>query len=152
MEEVINDPAYAVAAFPTEAQASSRDEVLPELETPQTDANLYLTLGDSNENDESGSMSDVSESFDPRGLSKDGNEQQDLFKELEEFFDKPFSQGKISSASTTSTPTETKYETNGDEKSSDSQTVLWHEGSDADPEPFTPVTVPAVDVGDGLYF
>lgn len=145
MEEVINDPAYAVAAFPAETQASSRDEVLPELETLQTDANPYLTLGDSNENDESGSMSDVSESFDPRDLSKDGNEQQDLFKELEEFFDKPFSQGKISSESTTSTPMETKYEINGDEKSSDSQTALWHEVSGAGTEPFTPVTVPAVD-------
>lgn len=152
LEEVIYDPAYAAAAFPAEAQASSRDEVLPELETPQTDANPHLVLGDSNESDESGSETSASESLDPRGFSKDGNEQQDLFKELEEFFDKPFSQGKISSESTTSTPTETKYETNGDEKSPISQAAFWHEGSDADPEPFTLVTVPAVDVGDGLYF
>lgn len=95
LEEVINDPAYAAAAFPAEEQASSRDEVLPELEMPQTDANPHLALGGSNESDESGSVNDASESLDPRGFSKDGNEQQDLFKELEEFFDKPFSQGSF---------------------------------------------------------
>lgn len=152
LEEIMNDPAYAVAAFPTQDQDGSSTEEALELDVPQQQEESHLPLSDSNENFELPLQETPSESLDLQGFAKDGEKQKDLFQELEEYFDVPFFQGKMSSESTTTTPSEGDLVTNNDEKYRISQVGIEHDNSETNEEPQIPVTVPTVDVGDGLYF
>ena len=148
LEEVMADPAYAAAAFPMqETESSSAQEAL-DLDVPQEDASSYLPIKDSSENLDPTQQESPSESLDLRGFAKGDENQKDLFRELEEFFDTPVGQGKLSSENPTTTASEGDLVGNNDEKSSISQVAVSHECS----EPVVPVTVPAVDVGEGLYF
>ena len=130
-----------------ETESSSAQEAL-DLDVPQQDANPYLPLKDSNESSDQAQQESPSESLDLRGFAKGDENQKDLFRELEEFFDTPVGQGKLSSENPTTTASEGDLVGNNDEKSSISQVAVSHEYS----EPVVPVTVPAVDVGEGLYF
>lgn len=148
LEEVMADPAYAAAAFPMqETESSSAQEAL-DLDVPQEDANSHLPIKDSSESLDSTQQESPSESLDLQGFAKGDENQKDLFKELEEFFDTPVGQGKLSSENPTTTEEKGALVSNNDEKSSISQVAVSPECS----EPIVPVTVPAVDVGEGLYF
>lgn len=152
LEEIMNDPAYAAAAFPVEEQASSPAETAVELDVSQPQDESLLPKKDSNENLELPLQETFSESLVDQGFAKGDESQKDLFKELEEFFDTPFSQGKTSGENVTTTPCEGDLVTNNDEKARISQVGIEHDNSETNEEPQIPVTVPTVDVGDGLYF
>lgn len=148
LEEVINDPAYAATAFPVqETESSSAQETL-DLDVPQKDANSYLPIKDSSESLDPPQQEAPSESLDLQGFAKGDENQKDLFKELEEFFETSVGQGQLSSGTPTITASEEDLVGNSNEKSSIPQVIVSHECS----EPIVPVTVPAVDVGEGLYF
>lgn len=160
LEEIMNDPAYAAAAFPAGAEGNSPDETASVADATPEQANSLVPFEDSNENDETGLVSGMLQSVDSESKFEAEKMQEDLFKELEEYFETPLSQGEMSDESPTSTPSEGELAANNDEKSSDFHVAVSHEHSAsrsqeriaADEEPFVPVTVPAVDVGEGLYF
>ena len=149
LEEVMADPAYAQASFPVEESTSSRDETSLDLDMPQQDANPHLPFRDSNESLSLTQQDSPSESLDLRGFAEGAQAEQDLFRDLDEFFEMPVGEGKLLSENTTTTPFEGDLVTKADEKTSVSQKPLSHEHLN---NPETPLTVPAVDVGEGLYF
>lgn len=149
LEEVMNDPAYAATSFPVEESTGSRDETSLELDAPQADANPHLPFGDSNESLNPMQQDAPSESLDLQGFAKGLKAEQDLFRDLDELFEMPNSQGNLSSENQTTTPLEGDLVAKADDKTSVSQTPVSHEHLN---EPETPVTVPTVDVGEGLYF
>lgn len=149
LEEIMNDPAYAQASFPVEESTTSRDETSLDLDAPQSDANPHLPFGDSNESLNSMQQAASSESPDLQGFAKGLKAEQDLFRDIDELFEMPVGEGKLSSENATTTPFEGELVAKADEKTSVSQMPVSHEHLT---KPETPVTVPAVDVGEGLYF
>lgn len=148
LEEVMADPAYAQASFPVEESESSRDEQSLELDAPQADANPHLPFGESNESLNPMQQDVPSESLDLQGFAKGLKAEQDLFRDIDELFETPVGEGKLSSENTTTTPLEGDLAAKGNEKSS-----ISHAPVEADEvEPAAYVTVPTVDVGEGLYF
>ena len=147
LEEVMNDPAYAQESFPVEEAESSRDETSLDLDAPQLDANPHLPFEDSNESLTPTPQGTPSESLDLRGFAEGAQAEQDLFRELDELFEMPVGEGKLSSENTTTTLSEGDLVAKADEKTSGFQKPVSHEHLTD-----TPVTVPAVDVGEGLYF
>ena len=148
----MNDPAYAAASFPVEESTSSRDDASLDFDAPQSDANPHLPFGDSNESLTPTQQATPSESLDLRGFAEGAQDEQDLFRDLDELFEMPNSRGKLSSENATTTPLEGELVTEGNEKSSISHAPLAHEHPAGEVEPTTYVTVPTVDVGEGLYF
>lgn len=149
LEEIMNDPAYAQTSFPVEESTGSRDETSLDSVAPKADANPHLPFGDSNESLNSMQQTDPSESLDLQGFAKGLKAEQDLFRDIDELFEMPVGEGKLSSENTTTTPLEGELVAKGEEKSSVSQMPVSHEHLNS---PETPVTVPTVDVGEGLYF
>ena len=147
LEEVMNDPAYAQASFPVEEAESSRGETSLDLDAPQPDANPHLPFEDSNESVNLAQQDSPSESLDLRGFAEGAQAEQDLFRDLDELFEMPNSQGKLSSENATTTPFEGDLVVKTEEKTTGFQKPVSHEHLTD-----TPVTVPAVDVGEGLYF
>ena len=150
LEEIMNDPAYAQASFPVEESTASRDETLLESVAPQSDANPHLPFGDSNESLNSMQQTDPSESLDLQGFAKGLKVEQDLFRDIDELFEMPVGEGKLSSENATTTPFEGELVAKGNEKTTGFQKPVSHEHLTQPEE--TPVMVPAVDVGEGLYF
>ena len=149
LEEIMNDPAYAQASFPVEESTGPRDETSLDLDVPQSDANPHLPFGDSTESLNSMQQVTPSESLDLQGFAKGIKAEQDLFREIDELFEMPVGEGKLSSENATTTPFEGELVAKADEKTSVSQMPVSHEHLT---KPETPVTVPTVDVGEGLYF
>lgn len=149
LEEIMADPAYAQASFPVEETESPRDEQSLGLDAPQSDATAHLPFGDSNERLNPTQQAAPSESLDLQGFAKGIKAEHDVLRDLDELFEMPLDQGKFSSENTTTTPLEGDLATNGDEKTLISHAPVGH-GHLHRPE--TPVTVPTVDVGEGLYF
>ena len=152
LEEIMNDPAYAQASFPVEESTESRDETSLESVAPLADANPHLPFGDSNESLNSTQQTDSSESLDLQGFAKGLKAEQDLFRDIDELFEMPVGEGKLSSENTTTTPFEGEFVAKGNEKPSISHAPVFHEHSADEVEPAAYVTVPSVDVGEGLYF
>lgn len=152
LEEIMTDPAYAQASFPGEESTGSRDETSPESVAPKADATPHLPFEDSNESLKPTQQSSTSESLDLQGFAKGLKAEQDLFREIDELFEMPVGEGKLSSGNRTTTPLEGELEAKWNEKSSISHAPVSHEHSADEVEPAAYVTVPTVDVGEGLYF
>lgn len=176
LEEIMNDPAYAAAAFPADGGAaaeedaesssleglnvesanleSSAPEAGLELDVPEADANPHLPFGESNESLNPAGKEGASESLDLQGFAKDVKKEQDLLRDLDELFDTPNSQGKMASERAPSTAARqdpvgnSREETAAQAGKSDAEVEDERSGN----ENAACVEVPAVDVGEGLYF
>ena len=152
LEEIMNDPAYAQASFSVEKSTGSRDETSLDLDVSQSDANPHLPFGDSNESLNSMQQADPSESLDLQGFAKGLKAEQDLFRDIDELFEMPVGEGKLSSENATTTPFEGELVADVNEKSSISHASVAHEHPVGEVESAAYVTVPTVNVGEGLYF
>lgn len=151
LEEVMNDPAYAASAFPVQETEKSGDQAALDLDVPQQDDNSHLPFEDSNESSNLADGKTPSESPDLRGFTKGLKTEQELLKDLEELFDTPVGQAKVSSEKATTTRCDGDLVTNNEEET---QIAVAQGESVAANEHVSPipVTVPTVDVGEGLYF